>query len=310
MNPNRQTDQKLFSILVWIFPVFFLLILFIASYSNVAEEHSEKPIALNPVRNMELEGDARIVAQAYIVKDINTGNVLFQKNASLALPLASITKIMTALVAKNIATPLTRVPVTASAHDPREKADLYVGESFSFSKMLDYTLVASSNDGAAAIAQAVQNISRETSFVDKMNTFARDIGMTNSRFLNPTGLDENPGQAGAFGSAEDVALLMEYTLKNFPETFEATKEISFKTSSNIGLMHHATNTNEIVSELPNVLASKTGFTDIAGGNLAVIIDPALNRPVVIVVLGSTQEGRFDDVKNLANSVSKYFSLVE
>jgi D-alanyl-D-alanine carboxypeptidase len=82
-------------------------------------------------------------------------------------------------------------------------------------------------------------------------------------------------------------------------------QISIKSSN--GFYHKIENTNTIVGELPNILASKTGFTDLAGGNLAVIIDPSLNRPILIVVLGSTKEGRFQDVSNLAQKTIEYLS---
>ncbi len=309
MNSSGPQKNKVFFAILWLFPFFFLLILFITSYTYENPTNISNAVQVSPV-SVKLSNPENILARAYIVKDLNTGKIIFQKNSDMALPLASITKVMTALVTKDLASSVNNVSIAPNIHNAEDKYELFSGDSFPLKKLLDYTLVSSSNDGAAAIAQAVQRISNTKSFVDKMNDLATAIGMQNTHFLNETGLDENPNQAGAFGSAADVALLMEYTLKNFPETFEATKDEMIRTSSNLGFIHSATNTNSIVNELPNVIASKTGFTDIAGGNLAVVIDPSLNRPVVIVVLGSTKEGRFEDTLFLSDAVSKYFSLVD
>ena len=79
---------------------------------------------------------------------------------------------------------------------------------------------------------------------------------------------------------------------------ERTKEPTLLFASE-EFTHEGINTNTEITKLPQVLASKTGFTDLAGGNLAVVVDVGLNHPVVIVVLGSSKEGRFSDVEFLA-----------
>jgi len=61
------------------------------------------------------------------------------------------------------------------------------------------------------------------------------------------------------------------------------------------------NTNRVIEDLPGFIAGKTGFSDLAGSNLAVVVDNGFNRPFVIVVLGSTIDGRFNDIKNLFNA---------
>ena len=66
-------------------------------------------------------------------------------------------------------------------------------------------------------------------------------------------------------------------------------------------MHTATNTNEVVGSIPGLIASKTGFTDLAGGNLVVAFDAGINRPVIISVLGATKDGRFTDMEMLVNA---------
>jgi D-alanyl-D-alanine carboxypeptidase len=74
-----------------------------------------------------------------------------------------------------------------------------------------------------------------------------------------------------------------------------------------GIPHTFANTNQDVEHIPNLLLSKTGFTDLAGGNLVVVYDAGINHPVAIVVLGSTEEGRFTDVKTLLNATFAHFA---
>jgi D-alanyl-D-alanine carboxypeptidase len=67
------------------------------------------------------------------------------------------------------------------------------------------------------------------------------------------------------------------------------------------------NTNKAIDLLPNVIASKTGFTDLAGGNLVVAFDAGIAHPIIIAVLGSSFDGRFDDMTKLVNSTIEYLS---
>jgi len=310
MEKNKNIQENIILTLLWIAPILFLVTLLIVGPRRVEHTPSTARVveetfyAADPFESIHIE------ARAAIVQDLNTGEILYEKNSGLALPLASLTKIMTTLVTQATATDVSNVFISSNTMRPLDGEQLYIGETFSLKRLIDYTLVTSSNDGAAAIAYAVQNMHGNNSFIDKMNALASEIGMTSTHFLNETGLDEDKNRAGAYGSARDVAELVKYTLENYPSIFEATKETSIATYSRNGFIHAGANTNIIANTLPNLIASKTGFTDIAGGNLAVVIDPALNRPVVIVVLSSSYDGRFSDVTALAGGVSKYFSLQE
>lgn len=300
-NPKKEI---LYSTLMLVIP---LAVLF-SVYFLINSQEPEVVVEETPIEERLVDPFAKvnIIGQAAIVKDLNTGEVLYSKNSRTSMPLASLAKVMTAVVTRHLTDDNPIVILTPEAIATEGNSFLYTGERFRLRDLIDYMLVTSSNDGAAAIAAAVQNLSVNNSFVEEMNAFADQIGMRNSFFLNETGLDKNEELAGAFGTAEDVAILFEYALTNYSDIFEATRETNLVKYSESGLLHKAKNTNEIVGELPNLLGSKTGYTDIAGGNLAVIIDPGLNTPVVLVVLGSTQEGRFTDIKTLSNKVQEYY----
>jgi D-alanyl-D-alanine carboxypeptidase (penicillin-binding protein 5/6) len=243
----------------------------------------------NYFKNMLLE------AQAAYVYDVTTGKVLYQKNADLVLPLASITKVMTAVVASEQNPIVDSVTISAEALASDGESGLTEGEIWKLEDLLAFTLINSSNDGAQAIADAFP------SFIDMMNSKARALGLTTLSFKNPTGLDiDATGEAGGYGSAKDVAKLFEYILTQNPTLLEPTAYASREYSS-LTATYTAKNTNTIIGSIPNLLASKTGYTLKAGGNLAVVFDRGLSNPVIAVVLGSSQEGRFLDIMRLASS---------
>lgn len=255
--------------------------------------------------------DADIEAQAAIVYDINSGQVLFGKNARTAFPLASITKVMTVVTAEELLSDGDIVPITARALATSGESQLRQFEEWEYRDIIDFTLITSSNDAAIAIAQAAgARIEGEGDvierFVDKMNQKATEIGMKHARFENPTGLDEQAEtRAGAVASPLDVAKLFTHALDEHPHTIQHSRFQDYDFVSLNGRRWHVENTNEIAESLPGLIASKTGYTLQAGGNLAVIVDAGLIKPVVIVVLGSTANGRFSDVQELYEQLREY-----
>ncbi len=93
-------------------------------------------------------------------------------------------------------------------------------------------------------------------------------------------------------------------MKTYPNILEATKD-GKETISSLDHAHVAINTDNALSKIPNLIGSKTGYTDLAGGNLAVAFDAGLGRPIIMVVLGSTYDGRFIDMATLASSTLAY-----
>ena len=105
-----------------------------------------------------------------------------------------------------------------------------------------------------------------------------------------------------FRSSEDANMLAIYALKTYPEIFKATTlpKISLKSLSNF--THEIKNTNTITNKIPNLLFSKTGFTELAGGNLTIIFKDKLDHEIAVTVLGSSILGRFSDVEKLVNLI--------
>ena len=213
---------------------------------------------LNPFKNLNLE------AKAVLVFDLAKNEPIFELNPNTQLPLASLTKIMTVVVAEETKTK-------------------------DISKFVNEALEQSSNEAAIALASVNNN------FLDLMNKKAKELNLNQTYFLNETGVDVTNYVSGGYGSAQDVVKLVAYALKNNPDLFEATTNNS------------SLNTNPYASTTTLLIASKTGLTDLAGGNLAVVFDAGFNHPIVSVVLGSSEEGRFIDAQKLIEATYKYLT---
>ena len=248
-----------------------------------------------------------IDATAAYVYDVQTKRALYNKNADKVLPLASITKLMTALLAHELVDSDKAVTVPKAAILQSGASGLAEGETFTSQALADYAVLASSNDAAFALAAAVGAIINPTNpnqtFISAMNIRADELGLPNLTFYNPTGLDISTTEPGAVGSAREISFLMEYILTNYPSILEPTTFTSTRIYNEAGTYHEAENTNPIITRIPNVLGSKTGYTDLAGGNLTIAFDAGYNRPIIVTVLGSSYDGRFADVVKLVAAVT-------
>lgn len=249
--------------------------------------------------------DISLGAQAAFVFDVKEGRVLYERKADSQWPLASITKLMTVLVAREVINEGAVIPVTKEALSQDGETGFQPGDTFSYRRLSDLTLLASSNDGAYALAAAagatLEPSDGATAFVKAMNVRAKELGLNSTYFRNPTGLDISETEAGSYSTAREVAKLMEYLIKNHPDILEETTEASDVFYSEAGERLEAENTNKVVDVIGTVIGSKTGYTTLAGGNLVVAFDAGINRPIIVVVLGSTYQGRFSDALRLVNA---------
>ncbi len=238
-----------------------------------------------------------IQAKTYVVYDVLNQKVLLGKDESQVVALASMTKLMTAITAKEIASGDTVVKVIPEAIEGGYDIGLKNGQLWKLDELIKYMLVFSSNDIANLIS--VSLVSR-ADFIATMNTIAKREGMNTLHFTNPNGLD-NGKEFGGAGSALDVAKLMAYAYRKIPTLLDATTKSRATVVSSSGPLRGVPNTNQIVDKFIGVEGSKTGFTDEAGGNLVMIFDVTMGHPIVIVVTGSTRADRFTDVEKLYES---------
>ncbi len=281
---------------------------FTAAAPLIMESTPKPPAVQNPYNGLSLK------ARAVVVYDVHRGEVLYGLHEDKQLPLASLTKLMTALLAVESFGVSDNVAVAPSTLETEGDSGLFANETWNAHDLVSFTMVTSSNDGADALAAAVGALWTSTPvlqsgedevdlFVQRMNTRAAELGLLQTAYTNPTGLDEEV--TGGLGSAEDMAKLMTYIWEYEPDAIQHTNELKRNFVSGDEFLHTAENTNEYVNDISGLIGSKTGYTDMAGGNLAVIYDAGMDHPVAVVVLGSTLEGRFEDVKTLIDATYDY-----
>lgn len=282
----------------------------LATVAYLAPKKEEAVAVIFPVSPQPSNGNAflnmRLEGKAAIVYDLKTGEVLYERNAEAQLPLASLTKLLTVFAATTALNDTSPVVMTESALAQEGEGGLLLGESFAFRDIAQLALVSSSNDAAAAIAEAAQ-AQKGVGGNALMASAAAAANLTQTYALNGTGLDESTEVSGAYGSAHDVALLAGELLTRAPHLAESTTKSSVTVSSSAGIAHTHKNTNQEVVTVPGVRLSKTGFTDLAGGNLVVVFDAGIDHPVAVVVLGSSIEGRFTDVSRLIEATHAHFA---
>lgn len=267
-------------------------------------------------------GSLEVEGKGVIVQEYPSGNILFAKNPNDSFALASLAKFMTALTAQEAEElkpspfPLV-IPITEGAIRQEGDSGFLAGETFYLEDLIDIMLANSSNDAAFAIAAfagdlfAGQDLTEKDSveaFIQRMNIKKDDLGFSDLRFSNVTGLDidEENNISGAYGSPTHIADLIALLLREYPFLFEKTQQDIFAVSSSDSV-HSFENTNDFASAIPGLRASKTGYTDLAGGNLAVAVDIGFGRTVIIVVFGSSFDGRFSDVEKLYKATLNYYS---
>ncbi len=244
---------------------------------------------------VELTPDATL-ANAAVIYDPQSGRILYQKNADEPLPLASLTKLMTATVALKDHNPSLPVAITPNNLAPNNNWGLKPGETFALDTLIKLALIASSNDAITAAAS-----SAGSNYIDQMNNEAAAMGLTETHFLDPTGLDLDAQTAGSYGSAYDVARLAAAFYKAYPAYFEVTTSQDAIINAPDGTTQEAAATAAPLFNIPGLIGAKTGYTNLAGGNLVAAFDLEPGYPLIAAVLGSTETGRFDDIHTLVGA---------
>ena len=249
-------------------------------------------------RNLPLPNFA---ARAVLIKDLATNTTLYQKDSSVSFPIASTTKIMTALVASEYFKQNSVLTVESSANTPGSKVGLTAGENLTFRSLLYGLLLNSGNDAAYAIAENYPG--GVLSFVSAMNKKVLELNLKNTHFDNPAGFD-SPYH---FSSAADLSKITEEALKNTTLTrIFATKETNI-VSLNKKYTHQLINLNKLLSQINGVLGVKTGTTREAKENLVTLIERNGYR-VLLVVLGS--DDRFGETTRLIDWTYTNFTWSE
>jgi D-alanyl-D-alanine carboxypeptidase len=296
------------SIAIGVCCIALIAIFFVSSdtkHVNTEVLEKPEPVFVNPFATTTVE------AKGAFVFAPTSNHVMFQKNASVPLPLASVTKIMTAYVASTVLSDTDTITIQESDLFPDGDGGIYPGEQWKFNDLRDVMLVASANDAAEAIRRATDEklaLRSASTTVGIMNELAAANGWNTLDFDGVTGLDDLSGRPSAYGSARDISFALIHILREKPQIFESTRESSVSRGPINGYQRSYKNTNVTVNDMPSLIASKTGYTDAAQGNLIAAFDAGLGSPIVITVLGSdNQETRFSDMLELAEKAVKYIN---
>ena len=248
-----------------------------------------------------------VQAKATLLMEKETGQVLFAQNEHEKLEPASVTKIMTLLLTMEA---IERgelhyedmVTVSANAASMGgSQVYLSEGEQITVEELLKAVCVASGNDAAVALAEEVSGVTEL--FVQQMNNRAKELGMADTCFLNPTGL---PAE-GHVTSAYDIALMSRELILKHPDLRRFTT-IWMDTIRNGSFS--LSNTNKLIRFYDGATGLKTGSTDAAGYCISATAERGGMELIAVVLGGETSQQRFEDAKTLLNYGFSTYALAD
>ena len=259
----------------------------------------------SPAKSMPIPAAPALGANSYILMDYNSGQVLVENNPDMPVEPASITKVMTSyvvfteLAAGNIKLDDPVDISEAAWRTGGSRMFIEPGMAVTVEQLVKGMVIQSGNDASVALAEHLAGT--ESAFADLMNHYARQLGMTNSQFVNSTGLPHEQH----YTTARDVALLSVALISEFPEYYHwySDKEYSFN-----NIRQH--NRNNLLWRDPAVDGLKTGHTQAAGYCLAASAKRDGMRLVSVVLGSSSESSRVSESQSLLNYGFRFFETVQ
>ncbi|MCC7288904.1 D-alanyl-D-alanine carboxypeptidase [bacterium] len=257
----------------------------------IAAHDKVSPSEYRPVAIKNGNAAAPIQAKAALIYDVNSAQILAERNATEKIPVASLAKIVTAtiILQNHQKDDIVTIPNNLTVGTDVQGIGVKPGEQFTVHEALRALLVYSAGDMAEALA--IWDAGSTAAFAEKMNTTARTWQLQNTRFTNPIGLDD-PNQ---YSSARDLLTLTLITLHS-PEfrTIINTQRANVKNTA--GKVYAVNNTNELLA-VPYIYGVKTGTTANAGETL-ITLARQQNHEIICIVLNSPN--RFQESKNMVD----------
>ena len=293
-----------------IIPVVFVLLLsffliqksdFIIANQEIKSESVDlfRPLSKDKINELNLESNNFLSVFIKDKKEI----LLSEKKINETIAIASLTKLMTAIIVLENYDSDDLIQISASAVATYGTAgNLQIGEIMTMKDLLYITLIESSNDGAEAFAE---KIGRST-FIYKMNEKASSLGMNNTRFINPSGLDE--GSLYNLSTVSDLKKMVVYILENHDLITEILSLSEKELTSHSGVYRKITNTNVLLKESNVYLWGKTGYTHRANGCLILILNNFSinnNKGYVVNIIAGADD-RFNEARKLEQWLEKSF----
>lgn len=250
-----------------------------------------------------------IPAPSAILMDAATGTILFEKNADERLPPASVTKVMTlllvmeALDSGRIGWDDTVIASENAAAKGGSQVYLEVGEQMSMDEMLKSVVVSSANDCATALAEHIAG--SEAAFVEMMNARAQELGLTDTHYVNCTGLDDEPNAVEHLTTAHDIAVISRELLRHDEIRKYTTIWMDTVRDGKFGL----SNTNKLVRFYEGTTGLKTGYTSAAGHCISASAKRDGIELIAVVLNCSSSTDRFQSAKALLDYGFANYALV-
>ena len=252
------------------------------------------PISYLPILDTSMN-EVRLDAKSAILYDVKSDRNLFEKNIKEKLPIASLTKIITAIVVWEKFSPNDIVTIKLSAvMVDGERKDLYAGETLTVHNLIQMMLIESSNDAAYALRDYAA--SRSMDLMAEMNTKASELGMNDTYFVDPAGLDD-----AGYSTVSDLVKGVAYALR-YDAIWSFSRQATATIVSTDGkITHEIKSTDQLLGVLSDIVGGKTGYTDSALGCMILIVDAPSSAGgpsdrIIAIILGS--HDRFGDMKNL------------
>lgn len=268
------------------------------NYASILAISSHTNPNFLPIRNWNI-AEPEFETKAALIFDKEKNKFLYQKNIDYVLPIASLTKLMTALITlENIDINEIVIVSKQAIAGYGDIGDLAVKEEISVGNLLHALLMESSNDAAIALAEAVQQ-NQNKNFIDLMNQKAQELGLKNTFYTDSSGYEPTN-----VSTAEEIVKLIEYSFSQ-PFIWQVLKTPNISLSSSDGQIHHYwVNTDKLLSRMPGVLGGKTGYTEEAQGCLFLVIEQTNSEYLISVVLGAQE--KFLETEILINWVKKAY----
>ncbi len=283
--------------------------------SNVKSEQfysvrSNISSALYPFRNWEIKDDPSVQAEGVLLADLDSDFIFFQRQSNVRRPIASVTKLMTALVARKYLPGDEEIIMTKESLTVDGDAPIfYANEKITVNDLIKAMMIISSNKAAMALANHIG----QDKFVELMNNMAKQLEMTQTSYAEPTGLSFLNQSSPA-----DLKKLMKYIVSEYPNLLLIAQNSEDKIQGkNPNVVHELTNINYIAHQPQflkdlgiTFLGGKTGFTDEAlqtfCGLFLVPSKRANEEPrrILVVVLGTPD--RYNDIENLLRWLDKAY----
>jgi serine-type D-Ala-D-Ala carboxypeptidase (penicillin-binding protein 5/6) len=283
---------------------------------NIFPVNSVAASGLIPTRKADVS-DLKIWATSSVAIDVDTGTIIHYDNGRKRTQIASLTKMMTAVLVMenvknleeevtltyedlNIVGTVVGCPTSVFCNGNR----MYVGEKVRVEDLMKAMLMNSANDAATALARHVGGTHRN--FVEMMNVKARSMGLKDTNFCTPSGLEIDGKEDQCYSTAYDIARIAAYSLK-YEKIWDIMKIPDGRFYSADGkYMHELKNTDILVNTLPNCIGGKTGFTPLAGKSLLLGAEDPIGKHRIIAVL-LNDEQRWDDMRTLISWTFENYS---